>query len=132
MRTAALAPLQWRRLQRRRQQRLHRYQSLAAPPIASPQLALPPAPLSWLGMFYGETDEEYTERMRDPGRQVLSDEDEYTRLIKSFPESRSQRAARAPSGRGLEGNRRTSLRGGRSEELRQDAARQRWLGVTWE
>ena len=99
-------------------------QSLAAPPIASPQLAPPPAPLSWLEMFYGETDEEYTERMRNPGRQVLSDEDEYARLIRSFPaESRSQRAARAPLGRGLEGNRRTPLRGGRREELRQDSAR---------
>ena len=99
-------------------------QSLAAPPIASPQLAPPPAPLCWLGMLYGENEEECMERMREPGRQVTSDEDEYTRLIKSFPaESRSQRAARAPSGRGLEGNRRTPLRGGRREELRQDSAR---------
>ena len=43
-------------------------------------------------MLDGETEEEYTERMRDPGRQALPHEYELY-----FPESRAQRAARALS-----------------------------------
>ena len=58
-------------------------QSPAVPLAALPQATPPTAPPSCLGMLYGETEEAYTERLRDrdPGRLALQEhQDLYSRF----------------------------------------------------
>ena len=73
----------------------------AAVITALPQATPPTASPSRLGMLYGETDEAYTERLRDrdPGRLALQEhQDLYSRF------QVDGRAGRALAGRGLEGS----------------------------